>query len=209
MKQPKTKTPTPVYRQIRAKYTPDTITVYQAYSPTIAIPALQAQTLVPPFSLTRMTWIKPSFLWMAYRSGWASKANQEHILAIEITRSGFEWALQNASLSHYTPTAGDEIQREEWQAKMRASPVRVQWDPERDLDLGFRPLGHRSIQIGLSGEAVGMLVDQWIVSITDVTGLMKEVERLLKDGDVEGARVRLPEETVYPLGAELQELLKM
>jgi hypothetical protein len=85
----------------------------------------------------------------------------------------------------------------------------MQWDPERDLDLGFRPLNHRSIQIGLSGEAVGMYLDGWIVSITDVTGVMKEVEGLLKDGDVEGAKTCLPEETVYPLSGELQELLKM
>ncbi|WP_141653813.1 DUF4291 family protein, partial [Erwinia billingiae] len=27
----------------------------------------------PPFSMTRMTWIKPSFLWMMYRSGWGMK----------------------------------------------------------------------------------------------------------------------------------------
>jgi hypothetical protein len=208
MKPPKQREqPTTTYREIRAKHTEETITVYQAYSPDIALPALSAQTLVQPFSRTRMTWIKPSFLWMAYRSGWASKPNQEHILAIEITREGFEWALRNASLSHYTP--GDEMPRGEWQAKMRASPVRVQWDPERDLDLGFRALGHRSIQIGLSGQAVGMYLDRWIVSITDVTGIMKEVERLLQDGDVEGARALLPEEKVYPLSSDLRSLLKM
>ncbi|OGE50805.1 hypothetical protein PENARI_c015G03041 [Penicillium arizonense] len=207
MKHTKTPKPSTTYREIRAKHTPKTITVYQAYSPTIAIPALEAQTLVPPFSRSRMTWIKPSFLWMAYRSGWASKPNQEHVLAIEITREGFEWALRNSCLSHYTP--GNDIERDEWQAKMRASPVRVQWDPERDLDLGFRPLNHRSIQIGLSAEAVGMYLDRWIVSITDVTGVMKKIEGLLKDGDVEGARACLPEETVYPLSEELQELLKM
>ncbi|WP_458785448.1 DUF4291 family protein [Vallitalea sediminicola] len=25
------------------------------------------------FKLNRMTWVKPSFLWMMYRSGWAKK----------------------------------------------------------------------------------------------------------------------------------------
>jgi hypothetical protein len=28
---------------------------------------------VPPFKVDRMTWVKPSFLWMTYRSGWATK----------------------------------------------------------------------------------------------------------------------------------------
>jgi hypothetical protein len=48
-----------------------------------------------------LTWIKPSFLWMMYRSGWATKPGQEHVLAVEITRTGFEWALDHASLSHF------------------------------------------------------------------------------------------------------------
>jgi hypothetical protein len=54
-----------------------------------------------------------------------------------------------------------------------------------------------------------MYLDRWIVSITDVTGIMKEVERLLQDGDVEGARALLPEEKVYPLSSDLRSLLKM
>lgn len=57
--------PTP-YRQIRALYTPTTITVYQAYSPAIAIAAVAQQKLsaAPEFTLSRMTWIKPSWCWM-------------------------------------------------------------------------------------------------------------------------------------------------
>lgn len=48
-------------RQIRALFTPRTVTVYQAYAPEIADRALAAGTFVPPFRLGRMTWIKPSF----------------------------------------------------------------------------------------------------------------------------------------------------
>ena len=91
------------YRQIRAVYTDTTITVYQAYSDEIAENALQAQRFVPPFQMSRMTWIKPSFLWMMYRSGWGTKDGQERVLAIDITRSGFQWCLENACLSHFDP----------------------------------------------------------------------------------------------------------
>lgn len=42
-----------------------------------------------------MTWLEPSFLWMMYRSGCAQKEGQERVLAIDVTRSGFEWALRN------------------------------------------------------------------------------------------------------------------
>lgn len=38
---------------------------------------------------------------MMYRCGWVTKAGQEAVLAIEITRDGFEWALRHACLSSY------------------------------------------------------------------------------------------------------------
>ncbi|WP_222719781.1 DUF4291 family protein [Actinokineospora xionganensis] len=75
-------------RQIRAKSVADTITVYQAYSPAIADAALAAGTVVPPFKRERMTWIKPSFLRMMYRCGWATKPDQERVLAIRMGRAG-------------------------------------------------------------------------------------------------------------------------
>lgn len=89
------------YREIRASFTNQTVTVYQAYPVEIARRAVSAGTFVAPFKCDRMTWIKPSFLWMMYRSGWATKTGQEHILAVEILRSGFEWALQHACLSSF------------------------------------------------------------------------------------------------------------
>lgn len=45
----------------------DSITVYQAYRPAIAIPAVENQKFTPPFKMERTTWIKPSFLCMMYR----------------------------------------------------------------------------------------------------------------------------------------------
>lgn len=66
MSDPPSTTVTTPYRQIRALYTPTTITVYQAYSSAIAIPAVTHQKLSasPDFTFSRMTWIKPSWCWM-------------------------------------------------------------------------------------------------------------------------------------------------
>ena len=80
-------------RQVRAVFDSDSITVYQAYCHEIADAALAEGTFVAPFRMNRMTWIKPSFLWMMYRCGWASKPGQERVLAIRMNRSGFEAAL--------------------------------------------------------------------------------------------------------------------
>jgi Domain of unknown function (DUF4291) len=128
-------------RQVRAVFDETTLVVYQAYRPEIAEAALRAGTFVPPFSLDRMTWIKPSFLWMAYRSGWARKEGQERVLAVRITRAGFDWALAHSALSAFE--AGTHGTREAWLAQRDQSPVRVQWDPERDAAL--RELPHRAI----------------------------------------------------------------
>jgi Domain of unknown function (DUF4291) len=186
-------------RQIRASLTESTLVVYQAYPPEIAEPGLAAGRFVAPFKRERMTWIKPSFLWMAYRCGWATKPGQERVLAIEITREGFEWALAHACLSHFEP--GTYADHDAWAAALAASPVRIQWDPERNLELA--PLDHRSIQIGLAGDAARRYVDEWIVSLTDATQQFRRIQQLVAAGAHDAARTLLPRETPYPLSPEL------
>jgi hypothetical protein len=164
-------------RQIRAVYTAETITVYQAYPPEIAEPALAGGRFVPPFKRDRMTWIKPSFLWMMYRCGWATTPGQERVLATEITRAGFEWALGRACLSHY--------------------------DPHLHRSLRLAALPHPSLQVGLSGEAVDRYVGEWIVALTEVTATARLVHELLRAGDEHTARAVLPAERTYPLATQL------
>ncbi|MGV9690378.1 DUF4291 domain-containing protein [Streptomyces sp. NPDC003444] len=190
-----------VPREVRARFGGETITVYQAYPAAIADPALEAGTFVDPFKRGRMTWIKPSFLWMMYRCGWATKTDQERVLAIDITRSGFEQALAQSCLSHFDETRFTTV--EEWRAAVRSSPVRVQWDPERDLNLD--PLPCRAIQIGLSGAAVEQYVENWISSIRDITPMVREIHATVTAGNLEAAASLLPEERVYPLPAALAE----
>lgn len=187
--------------EVRARFDDETITVYQAYPARIAEPALKSGTFVDPFKRARMTWIKPSFLWMMYRCGWGAKVDQERVLAIDITREGFEWALSHSCLSHFDRTRF--ATKEEWRTAVQSSPVRVQWDPERDLALN--PLPHRAIQIGLSGPAVGLYVDDWIRGVTDVTPLAHEVHAAVRSGDLNAAAALLPGERVYPLPGELVE----
>ncbi|WP_432062491.1 DUF4291 domain-containing protein [Streptomyces sp. S1] len=190
-----------VPREVRARFDGETITVYQAYPAAVADPALEAGTFVDPFKRGRMTWIKPSFLWMMYRCGWATKTDQERVLAIDITRSGFEQALAQSCLSHFDETRFTTA--EEWRVAVRSSPVRVQWDPERDLNLD--PLPCRAIQIGLSGAAVEQYVENWISGIRDIIPMVREIHAAVTAGNLEAAASLLPEERVYPLPAALAE----
>ncbi|WP_066947027.1 DUF4291 domain-containing protein [Streptomyces lushanensis] len=181
--------------QIRAQYTDSTVTVYQAYAPEIGLPAARDGLFPAVWQRDRMTWIKPSFLWMMYRCGWGTKEGQETVLAVEITREGFEWALAHACLSHYE--RGLHADRAIWKRQLKRAPARVQWDPERDLRL--QPYPHRSLQLGLTGEAAHLYADEWIVSVTDITRLSHTIHTHVREGDLGGAQQLLPHERPYPV----------
>ena len=172
--------------------------MYQAYSDEIADAALSHGTFVsPPFKMERMTWIKPSFLWMMYRAGWGYKdPGQRRILAIDISREGFEWALEHSCPSHPDPS----MSKEHWAELKSASPVRIQWDPERDLH--FNPLPYRTIQIGIGAEAVPLYVEQWVQRITDITDLAHTIRALVERGQLDQAQARLPGEQVYQYSSD-------
>lgn len=177
-------------REIRADYDRDTIVVYQAYSPAIAGPALAAQKFVAPFSLNRMTWIKPSFLWMMERSGWGRKPGQEVTLAVRITRAGWEEALGQAELTEKGASG---------------AAVLVQWDPERSIRGG--KLDHRSIQVGLSRHLIRTYAEKWVVAIADLSPLAAKLYALRADGEHDRAGSMLPPERPYPLSDELMRRL--
>lgn len=86
-------------REVFAKYTKKTIRMYQAYNEQIAKEALALQKFGENYNINRMTWIKPSFLWMMHRSGWGTKKNQEWILALDIDRTVFDDFLKQAVLT--------------------------------------------------------------------------------------------------------------
>lgn len=182
----------PVDREIRADFDRDTIVMYQAYAPAIAGPALAAQRFVPPFSFDRMTWIKPSFLWLMERSNWAQKSGQEVTLAVRITRAGWEAALSQAVLT---------------EAETGHARVHVQWDPERSLR--GEKLPHRSIQVGLSRHVIREFTDVWCQSITDLGDLVARLRALRKAGRWEDARRLLPPERVYPVSDAIARRLGM
>lgn len=187
-------------REIRATFDRETITIYQAYNEAIALAALQAQKFVPPFSFNRMTWIKPSFLWLMERSGWGKKPNQESILAIKIKRSFWEEALSNAVLTH--PEKALYKEDALWEKLFSEAKIYVQWDPERNLQ-GTK-LPHRSIQVGVS-RFWAEKYNEAIVSIENLTTLAHKIDQLRKEGKTENAKKLLPTEKIYPLPKEIGE----
>jgi hypothetical protein len=185
--------------EIRARFDDSVIRVYQAFSPEVALPALVAGRFVPPFKMSRMTWIKPSFNWMMYRSGFASKPGQEYVLGIDIRREGFEWALEHGVLSAFVPELhGSE---KHWERLCCNSSVRIQWDPERTWDLR-KVHDQKTIQIGLTGPAINKYVNEWIVSIENVTPIAESIARFVSRG-VPPFKRPDQEEKTYPATSRL------
>lgn len=191
----------PSEREIRADYDANTIVMYQAYSPAIVAPSLAAQRFVPPFSLGRMTWIKPSFLWLMERSRWAQKAGQERVLAVRVTRAGWEEALSLGVLTDADPKVYSTYAA--WQEQFEQAKVHIQWDPERSLRGASLPYG--SIQVGLSRHLIRRYVEEWTISLEDYTPRVKKMAELLRTGKESQARALLPPERIYPLSAVLKQ----
>src|SRR5215470_11415196 len=112
-------------RHILAQFDGDSIVVYQAYRPAIGRFAAEQGHLGGKFSFTRMSWIKPNFLWMMYRCGWGTKPDQEVVLAVRMRRAGFDELLSQTVPSRFDPelyaTPG------EFRAALEQSYVRLQW----------------------------------------------------------------------------------
>lgn len=177
-------------RYILAQYDDDSLVVYQAYRPEIGDwVAKHGRLGGPAFSLGRMSWIKPNFLWMMYRSGWGTKDAQEVTLALRIRRSAFDAILAAAVHSANVPEVyGTE---EAWKAAVTQSDVRLQWDP--DHDPGGAPLARRAIQLGLRGETLRSFVGEWTIEVEDISAFVAPQRERRGDALV------TPRERVYPV----------
>jgi len=181
-------------RHILAHWDEASVIVYQAYRPAIARWALEHGAFGgPEFSFSRMSWIKPNFLWMMYRSAWATAEGQEMVLAVRLSRSFFEQLLRGAVASSLAADARET--RDEWQARVRSSEVRLQWDP--DHGPGGASLERRALQLGLRGATLRTYATSEIIELIDMTPFITaEREHASRVGWVQ---LRTPLEEVYPI----------
>lgn len=180
-------------RVILAQFDADSIVVYQAYRPEIGNFAVQHGYFGGQFKLTRMSWIKPNFLWMMYRSGWGTKQGQEIVLAVRIKRSAFDELLRLAVHSSYKPAIHES--REAWKSAVSSSSVRLQWDPDHSPN-GDK-LERRAIQLGLRGNALEHYSRDWILEITDVSELVDSQRK--NSTPAKYSELIVPRERVYPV----------
>jgi hypothetical protein len=187
-------------RNILAHHDDESIIVYQAYRPSIGNFAAQNGYFGGQFSFDRMTWIKTNFLWMMYRCGWGTKTGQEIVLAIRLKKSFFNKVLANAVAAQFKESNySDKL---EWQNALKKSPIRFQWDPDRD------PVGNaltrRAIQLGLKGDIVKEYAKDAILNIYDVSEYVKLQRQIALSGEL-----MTPKETVYVPPHEVSQNLNL
>jgi hypothetical protein len=157
-------------QHILAQFDEDTIIVYQAYRPSIGLFAVENGYFGGEFKYSRMSWIKPNFLWMMYRCEWGHAEGQEVVFAIRLRRRFFDSLLVQAVPSSFDGQAF--ASRQDWATAVARSDVRLQWD------LDHLPAGEkcerRAIQLGLRGAALEAYGKREIVQIIDMSAFVAE-----------------------------------
>lgn len=181
-------------RHVLAQYDHESVTVYQAYRASIADSAVEDQRFGGGgFSFERMSWVKPNFLWMMYRSGWGEKEGQERVLALRVRRAAFDrWlslAVHSSYVSEVYATSAD------WSRAVKRSTVRLQWDP--DHDPYGNPVRRRAIQLGLRGSSLREMAETELLSVRDASDLVASQRALVRAHEIES--LEIPQENVYPV----------
>ncbi len=175
---------------ILASFNEREVIVYQAFRPTIADAAVADQRFGGGgYSLTRMSWVKPNFLWMMYRADWCRReVHQARVLAITIRRAFFDELLRSAVRSSFGDPYSDRVV---WKHAIKTSDVRLQWDPDHHLK-GAK-LTRRAVQLGLRGETLRRFAEEECVAIEDITPFV----HAQRDRDL--SQLEVPTERVYPV----------
>jgi hypothetical protein len=181
-------------RHVLAHYDAETIVVYQAYRPSISAHALKHRTFGEDFSYGRMSWIKPNFLWMMYRSGWGTKEDQEAVLGLKLRRRFFDEILASAVASTFG--ASGFSSHGDWASAVAKSEVRLQWDPDHNPRGCALP--RRAIQLGLRGSVLEAFGRCELIDVIDMTAFVGAQREELQRNGVAG--LTMPVERTYVPG---------
>ena len=178
-------------KHILAQFDDASVIVYQAYRPSIGRYAIEHGHLGgPDFSFSRMSWVKPNFLWMMYRSGWGTKEGQEITLGLRLRRPFSESLLDSAVSSSFDPARF--ASHAAWQEAVGKSEVRLQWDP--DHSPSGAAVERRAIQLGLRGNALARMARDELLEVIDLSEFVATQRMFAQDGSRD---LLTPVEDVY------------
>ena len=177
---------------IIAQFDHDSIIVYQAFKDSIAKFAVDNQKFGgPDYDFERMTWLKPSFLWMMYYSGWAKKENQENVLAIKMKRDGFDRILGHTVMASFSKKLYGNSN--DWERKLANADTHLRW--EHYYGLHGEKTERYAAKIGIKGKMLQHYNNEWIEEIQNITPYVRRQQELLEASQAD--LLQLPHERAY------------
>lgn len=179
-------------RTLRATFDDHQVIVWQAHRAEIAAHAVATGRLGGPgWRLDRVSRFRLSLPSVLARSEWGQRPGREHILAVALSRAGFDALMNQAVLAAFeTPIYPTRMA---WALATRYANVTVDWHP--DVDYSGREQAWQIARISVRDRALRTFTDS-VVGVEDWSPRLADPDRLALSPAIE-----------YPLSAEQRRLL--
>lgn len=180
-----------VNRPLRATFDASRVVVWQAHGAEIADHALaHGRFGGAGWRRDRLTGFRLSLPSLLARSDWGRAEGRERILAVSLSRDGFDALVHQAVLAENDPSVYPSAAS--WRLATRYANVTVAWHP--DVDLGGVELPWQTPRFGVRDRAMERFSES-IVAIEDWTGHLSNPSTLASPAvapyPVDEARLRL------------------
>jgi hypothetical protein len=154
---------------LRAHFDDTTVTVLQSHAVELAEQVVAAGRFnVPGWHPGRTTRFRLSLGSALLRSERGMKPGRERLLAVKLSRSGFDELLNMAVLDDYVPALYPS--RHAFRLATRFAQVLVSWHDDVDAD-GVE-LGAATVRVALRESALRAFTERWVVAVEDWTPLL-------------------------------------
>jgi hypothetical protein len=162
-------------RALIASFDAESVVAYQAFPEALGAEIVARRGLGGGWRFDRHTRLQTSWRFVADRYAFGDRLHRSRILAIHVSRAGFDALVTAALTAEWDPalykTSGA------WRLATRFAPVLVEWIDETPRFVVHGPL-------------VRQLATEWVVDLRDVSAEF----RALRDGEA-----RAPQEADYPV----------
>ncbi|MEQ1570416.1 MAG: DUF4291 family protein [Myxococcota bacterium] len=164
-------TTVPEPRTLCASFDERVVTVWQAHSNAVADAAVAAGRFGGrAWRTDRVTRFRVSLPSLLARNGWATRPGRERILAVHVSRGGFDALLRQAVHASFEPELYPS--RSGWLLATRYANVTVAW--HADVDPTGSDLPRQTVRFGVRDAALRELTSKWVVGVDDWTAWVVE-----------------------------------
>jgi hypothetical protein len=149
-----------------ATWDAESVVVWQAHGHRVADAVLARGSFdVPEWRTDRTSRFRVSLPSLLWRCSWGTRPGRERILAVRLSRSGFDEVLRRA-----VPADDDRAvypTEASWRLAMRYATATVSWHPDRSLE--GEPTAWDTARFGLRDSQLGAFAREWVRGVEDVS----------------------------------------